>query len=409
MIPPERYATPSLVRPFLHALDRLQQREMLRPVQLTERAVSLLAEYFGAKTVPVEAAFAHGSLALIGDHTHHVGGFALMRSVAHGMAVAVRGTEEAGVRVALEGEGAWAFGPDRASGSPAGAPRLARAVGTLLRCLAPPGYGVEAVVVGTVPQAVAEARLGASGVAAARALQALLARADDTTTLIRAVRTTLSEVMEQPFSAAYLLASDAGRAEAFILVDTHTLESLPVMTAGQEKPGWGLVAMPEPPPDAAEHDRHRVEKAGAALELLRRKGFATLASFRELEHRDLQRALDVLPRRYRPVVRYLVTANRLVPKLVGAVRRGDWQMFGALLLMSHAAQRNDWGNVTPEADFVVEQVRAMSLEGLYGAHITGRGGGVLLVGQPFALPAALDRIQAAFEDRFGLLPETLLL
>ena len=108
----------------------------------------------------------------------------------------------------------------------------------------------------------------------------------------------------------------------------------------------------------------------------------------------------MLPRRYRPLVRYLVSENRHVHKLVFAIRRKDWQMFGALLLISHACRRNDWGITTPEADFIVDQVQAMTLEGLYGGRMSGRGGSVLVVGQPFTIPEAFERIQTAFEARF---------
>ena len=116
-----------------------------------------------------------------------------------------------------------------------------------------------------------------------------------------------------------------------------------------------------------------------------------------------------MPRRLRPVVRHVVTENGRVQKLVAAIRRHDWQMFGALLLMSHASLRDDWQRSNDEIDFVVEQVEAMSLDGMYGACVTGRGGCVLVLGQPFVVPRCLDRIKTAFHARFGRMPETMLL
>jgi galactokinase len=97
----------------------------------------------------------------------------------------------------------------------------------------------------------------------------------------------------------------------------------------------------------------------------------------------------------------LVTDNRRVQKMVAAMRRSDWQMVGALLLMSHASRRTEWECTTPEADFIVDHVEERTVNGLYGACMTGRSGYVLLVGQPHAVTLAVEPLQEAFEERFG--------
>jgi galactokinase len=402
-LPPERPSTPSFVRPFLHTLNRLQERETLRPAQLTDRAQALLVEHFGASEQPTEAAFAHGSLSLIGEHTHYFDGFALMLPMRRGMAVAVRASSRGASRIVLEGGPPWTFEHGAPSGAeaPRGAPPAAACViEALAREMAPEGVAVEAALVGTVPECCEEAYLSAVGMAAARALQALLARTDDDASLLRMIRAHLAACAGRPVSIAYLQAGSGAQPDAFILADTHTLEHLPLEAPPREKLGWGLLDPGVPAPVDAAFYRQRRKRVAAALTLLQRKGFPHVTSFRDLEHPDLQRALDVLPRRYRPLVRYLVSENRHVHKLVFAIRRKDWQMFGALLLISHACRRNDWGITTPEADFIVDQVQAMTLEGLYGGRMSGRGGSVLVVGQPFAVPEAFEHIQTAFEARF---------
>jgi galactokinase len=150
-------------------------------------------------------------------------------------------------------------------------------------------------------------------------------------------------------------------------------------------------------------------RASDALAILRRHGFPDLTSYRDLEHRDLDRALNAVPDAHAPIVRYLVTENRRVQKLVAAVRRRDWQMMGALMFMSHAVQRDDWRLTSPESNHVVAEVEAMSLEGLYGARATGRTGAVLIAGQPFVIPNFLDRIQSQVRDRFQAPAHSLLL
>ena len=84
-------------------------------------------------------------------------------------------------------------------------------------------------------------------------------------------------------------------------------------------------------------------------------------------------------------------------------------MFGVLLLMSHASLKNDWEGTNEIADFVVDLVEGMSIDGMYGACTTGRGGCILVVGQPFVVPQCLDRIKSAVMDRFQVVPDTLLL
>jgi galactokinase len=84
-------------------------------------------------------------------------------------------------------------------------------------------------------------------------------------------------------------------------------------------------------------------------------------------------------------------------------------MFGALLLMSHSSHQKDWGSTNELVDAVVHETETMSIEGMYGAGITGRGGCVLVAGQPFIVPRCLDRIQVALKERFNIRPDVTLL
>jgi galactokinase len=96
----------------------------------------------------------------------------------------------------------------------------------------------------------------------------------------------------------------------------------------------------------------------------------------------------------------LVTENRRVQKHVAALRRDDWQMVGALLLMSHASLRDDWKGTTAAADTLVEAVEARTHDGLYGACMTERGGGVLVVGRPHAFEEGIRDLTRRFVARY---------
>ncbi|MGI9175202.1 MAG: galactokinase [Rhodothermales bacterium] len=409
---PEWTGTPPHMKPFLHALDRMEERETIRPEQLGERAQALLNERFGPAAGAAAVAFAHGPLGVISDHTHYFDGFAVLMPLPQGVAVAVRTASGAASRVALEKGQQTATFDLAVSASAEPVTDLANCViGSLARQGRLEEQG-EMAVVSTGPDGCRDAYLAGLGVAVWRGLEALEAAALPTeetrTACIQAVRAAVAESTGYPFSLAYAIAAYDGRPGAFALADAGTLEQLAL-----EKPstqlGWGLVDMGTAPLHPPAFYREIKARAEEALAVLQKQGFSELTSLRDLEHRHLQQALSVLPPRLQPDVRYLVTENRRVQKLITAVRRRDWQMVGALLLMAHAARRSDAQATAPEIDFAIEQVEAMTAEGMYGACATGHGACVLVAGQSFVVPACLDQVRTSYAKRFDAAPHVMLL
>ena len=404
-------ATAPFINPYLETLDRVQ-REPLRPGSLTDRARALLVERYGPSDQSTEAAFAHGTAGLLTGHTHYFDGFAVLMSFRQGTAVALRPTAAPRSRLTFEGStNQWDF---EATGSVPETdgqdlPAWVCIVEEVVRQLGTAGAQVEVAVVSTVPAGCTEGYLAALSVAAGRAMQALFALPESPSTLIETVGQIMSDCVGLPFSTAYLVAAEAGRPQHFTLVDTATGEHLPLDAPGRDRLGWGLIDVGSGRLAKASVHWEYKERAEKALAILQKRGFDQLPSFRDLDFQDLQRALGLLPRRLRPVVRHLVTQNHRVQKMVFATRKQDWQLFGALLLMSHASVRDDWGRTSEAVDFVTEQVEAMTLDGMYGASVSGRGGCVLVVGQPYVVPLCLDRVRTAFEERFGHRPTTMLL
>ena len=398
---PERSGPAPLARTYLEALTRLQDRTVPSPSELTGRAEALLNETFGLSESVAEAAFSHGVLGLMSEHTHYFNGFAVLMPVAHGSAVAVRTTHDGRCRCAFENRGAAVL--ERNADD-----ITASVVASIFEALRPPGTGIEMAVVGSNPEWWWEVNLTSLGVASARAMQALFSRADESIELMTMVRAAIEAALRLPFSIAYPIAAIDGRPGTPVLVDTETNEYLMLGSIDAEEVGWGAVHVSRPIEPLRSGVHERLTMVAEALARLQQTAFPHLASFRDLEHRDLERALDSIPASCAPVVRYLVTENRRVQKLVAALRRRDWQMLGALMLMSHAVQRDDW-KMSSEADFVVSQVEGMSLEGLYGARMSGRSGTVVVAGQPYVIPNFIDRMQSELQDRIGVPAETLLL
>ena len=379
----------------------MQDRAPLGPEKLVERVRLDLTQAFGSTTAVTEAAFSHGVVGLMSEHTHYFPGFALLMPIHQGTAVAVRASETGPSRFVVDGSQPHEIGSaaDAAGGLLAG----------ILKALDLGAWPLEFAIERTIPQWWREAGLVAMGVAAVRAIQALFALPLDNRILMRHVSQAVAHVLDLPFSPGYALAADAGRPGRYMLVDTAEEETLTLPGADTHALSWGAVHLDGDDERTRRTVREQVTLADRALDVLRRHGFPGLTSYRELEHRDLERALDVLSGRLAGVVRYLVTENRRVQKMVAAVRRGDWQLLGAFMLMSHAVQREDWGMTTLAADHVVAQVESMTIEGLYGARSTGRNNTVLLAGQTFVVPDFLDRITDDVRRRFGQSAESLLL
>ncbi len=405
--------TPPFVRPFLQALDRMQDQAAHPPETLIERAQDLLHDRFGPSEAPAETAFAHGAVSVLADQTNYSNGFALLMPLRQGTAVAVRRAAEGHARLVFEGSDVdWSLetDPDQPAAAEA-SPMWARTVRRVVAQWSPAGQAVEIAVVSTIPAVCLDAYLAALAVAAVEALRALdpeRAR-DDLGAQLPLLRQLVADCTGLPYSIGHLIATAADASASFVLVDTATREHLAVETEARDSLGWSLLDPGGPLARDSAFYRTRRDQADEALDQLRANGFAGLDSFRELEHRTLPGALDVLAPALQPIARHLVTENRRVQKMVAALRQGDWQMVGALLLMSHASRRDDWKATHERPDFLVDQVEGMTMESMYGASMTGRSGYVIVVGQPFAVPPSLDRIVEAFQQRFDATPDTMLL
>ena len=83
-----------------------------------------------------------------------------------------------------------------------------------------------------------------------------------------------------------------------------------------------------------------------------------------------------------PIARHVVSENARVLACFDALRAGDVEAVGTLMLASHASLRDDFGVSTPALDELVER---LVTAGAYGARLTGAGFGGCVVG---LVPAA---------------------
>jgi galactokinase len=391
---------------FAEAPERVDDYAAPAPDEVEERARAVLVDRLGQTDASIAAAYACGTLGVQADQTHYSDGFGLLMPLQQGLAVAARRADAS--RVVFENEdAAWTT---EASALPPWARALHRILQELLA-----DQPAEVAVTSTIPGVCRDAYLAALAVALMRAVRAL----DVPTTvdldsvpglrddLVPLLAGEIGTALDRPYSTAYLLATFAGPDPAFTLVDTSTREHLPVETEGRSALQWAVLDPGAPPPRPADFHRRRKQQADEALSVLRRNGFPALTAFRDLEHRDLDRAVDVLPAELAPVARHLVTENRRVQKHVAALRRSDWQMIGALLLMSHASQRDNWAGTSTAADAVVKEAERRTHDGLYGACMTGRSGAVLVTGRPHNFKQGLRHLVDAVTPALDHAPRLL--
>ncbi len=373
---------------------------------LEGRARTLLTERMGRAEATVSTAFACGTVGVQADQTHYSDGFGLFLPLQQGVAVAARYANTTRITFA----GADQTWTDDSDSPPVWLVAVRRILQELLA-----DRQVELAVVSTMPGTCRDGYLAALAVAVVRVVRALDVSTAIDLNSVQSLRDDLMPLLageigaalDVPYSTGYLLATFGGPEPAFTLVDTATREHLPVETEARTALRWAILdsqVSESRPPD---FHRQRQAQAREALRRLRENGFDALASFRELEHRDLDEATEVLPEALRPVVRHLVTENRRVQKHVAAMRRSDWQMIGALLLMSHASQRDRWKGTGDAVDRIVAEAESRTHDGLYGACMTGRSGAVLVTGRPGTFERELHQLSDKIADAHGHAPKIL--
>jgi galactokinase len=102
-----------------------------------------------------------------------------------------------------------------------------------------------------------------------------------------------------------------------------------------------------------------------------------------------------------PRARHVVSEIDRVERFAEALRAGDLESAGRLMVASHRSSRDDYGSSTPELDLLVDEMVAA---GAYGARLTGGGFGGCVVGLVSEADAhdACDRVVGAYTARTGI-------
>jgi galactokinase len=146
--------------------------------------------------------------------------------------------------------------------------------------------------------------------------------------------------------------------------------------------------------------RERVRECSAAVEELKRR-LPHVHSLRDVRTSDLPPLTGVLLKR----ARHVTSENGRVELFVNAAGRGDLRAMGDLFLASHRSLQLDYEVSAAELDFLVDT--AMSLNGVYGARMTGGGFGGCTVNlvAPEGVAEFESSISEAYECAFKIKPQ----
>lgn len=151
--------------------------------------------------------------------------------------------------------------------------------------------------------------------------------------------------------------------------------------------------------------RERTQECAAAVDAIRRLD-PTVSSLRDVTVALLNQATPSMSQTIARRARHVITENERVGLFVTASRHQDLGRMGQLMVASHVSLQHDYQVSSPELDFLVDT--AVGIDGVMGARMTGGGFGGCTVnllrrgaGERFRC-----EISKAYEERFGLMPQT---
>jgi galactokinase len=122
---------------------------------------------------------------------------------------------------------------------------------------------------------------------------------------------------------------------------------------------------------SSEYNTRRME-CERGIEILKRV-LPEIRALRDVSAEDFNRHEELLPEPIRSRCRHVVSENARTLAAADALRSSDFNELGQLMRASHESLRDDYEVSCPELDVMVEI--ASSIEGVYGARMTGGGFG----------------------------------
>lgn len=342
--------------------------------------------------LPAVIATAPGRVNLIGEHTDYNDGFVLPAALPLSTTVELASREDATVRV-------WSaeFPSEELQTFPVeDIPRgqdWTDYVRGMVWALRPEGLmkGFDARVSSTIPVGSGLSSSAALLIAVGRAARNAFQLSIDDVRLAQLARKAETDFVGAPVGIMDQMACSLADEASALFLDTRTLTferiALPPTTA--------LLVIDSGVRHSHVSGEYRVRREECA----RAAASLGVRSLRDLDVGDM-REINSLPEPLNRRARHVVTENARVLAAVAALRADDPVEVGRLFLASHASMRDDFEVSTPAVDALVETAR--SLQGVYGARLTGGGfgGAIVALTEPNRTIAAGEAIIVQQNRRF---------
>lgn len=341
-------------------------------MQLLEEAIESFRNVFGE--TPTAFGLAPGRVEVLGNHTDYNEGFILSAAIDRYVVLVGRAVEGEKVRIYSQ---SFRTG-DTFSLSSIEKTRqnfwLNYVKGVLVE-LQRRGIalgGVEALIVGDVPLGAGLSSSAALEVATARLIQQLYPFSMDPVEMALLCQAAENRFVGVNCGILDQFSSLMGKADHLVFLDCRDLRRYDHLPLGAD---MALVL-------AHTHASHTL--ADGTYNRLREDCFEAARRLAEITKKPITHLRDVsvemitqygslLPDAIHRRARHVVTENARVLRGVEALRKGDRETMGQMMLESHASSRDDFGNSCEELDGMVEC--AKGLPGFHGGRLSGGGFG----------------------------------
>jgi galactokinase len=329
------------------------------------------ARLFGG-TGDVRVFRAPGRVNLIGEHTDYNEGFVFPAAVGFATFVAVRPRKDHAIRVHSANYGETrTFSIDFNAPGPEGhwSDYVRGVAGELMRA-AVPICGADMFVIGDVPVGSGLSSSAAIEVSTALALLSSADAALDSVTLAKVCQAAEHNYVGTKCGIMDQLISIVGRCGCAMLIDCRNLtwQAAPVSA---EVSIVVCNTMIKHELASGEYNRRRSD-CEQAVEILRQFG-RPMRALRDATLADLEAVRSKMTTAVYRRARHVIEEDERVLEAAAALKTGDLNRFGVLMLESHRSLRDNYEVSCRELDEMVEI--AMKVDGVYGARMTGGGFG----------------------------------
>ncbi len=151
--------------------------------------------------------------------------------------------------------------------------------------------------------------------------------------------------------------------------------------------------------------RDRVRECREAVTAIRSR-LPQVESLRDVSVAQLESCAGLMPELVYRRARHVVSEDERVAEFMNASAANDVKRMGELFVASHRSLQHDYEVSCAELDFLVD--RAVGMEGVYGARMTGGGFGGCTVNlvRRDAVEEFVAGIARIYNERYGIAPQT---